>query len=143
MTEQTAPQHAYVEDDEVSGWAVGFIAFAGVIMIMAGGFQAFTGFVGILENEFYVSTPNYVLEMDATTWGWVHMLFGLLVLFAGFAVLSGQTWGRVVGVSLAVISALVNFAFIPVYPFWAITVITLDMFIIWALVAHGRDVTRV
>ena len=140
MTEQAS--HSYVEE-EPSAWAVGFTAFAGVLMIMAGGFQAFAGLAGIFKNEFYVKTPEYFLEMDATTWGWVHMLLGLLVLFAGFAVLSGQTWGRIVGTTLAVISALANFAFIPLYPFWALSVITLDVFIIWALVAHGRDITRV
>jgi hypothetical protein len=65
-----------------------------------------------------------------------------VVLFAGFAVMSGKTWGRTVGVILAVLSALSNFAFIPYYPFWAITIIALDVFIIWALTAHGRDITR-
>jgi hypothetical protein len=66
----------------------------------------------------------------------------VLVVFAGFAVLSGRTWGRVVAIILAVLSALANFAFIPVYPFWAITIIALDVFIIWALTAHGRDIAR-
>ena len=141
MTEQTTSQHAYA-DEEPSGWAVGFIAFAGVIMIMSGSFQAFAGLVGIFENEFYVKTPNYFLEMDATAWGWIHLLLGALVFFAGFAVLSGQTWGRVVGTTLAVLSALANFGFLPLYPFWAITIITLDVFIIWALVAHGRDIAQ-
>jgi hypothetical protein len=54
--------------------------------------------------------------------------------------MAGRTWGRVVGITLAVVSAVVNFAFIPYYPFWALTVIALDIFVIWALAAHGRDV---
>ncbi|HSK91019.1 MAG TPA: hypothetical protein VK875_06890, partial [Euzebyales bacterium] len=57
----------------------------------------------------------------------------------GSGLLSGRTWARVVGVSLAMLSALVNFAFIPYYPIWSLIIITLDVFIIWALVAHGRD----
>jgi hypothetical protein len=65
---------------------------------------------------------------------------GLLVVFAGFAVLAGQTWGRAVGITLAVLSALANFAFLPYYPFWAMTVIAVDIFVIWALAAHGREV---
>ena len=125
-----------------SGWATGLIVFAGVLMILAGGFQALTGLVAIFENEFYVETRNYLVKFDATTWGWVHLLLGLLVLFAGFAVMSGKTWGRVIGIILAVLSALANFAFLPYYPFWAMTIIALDVFIIWALAAHGRDVTR-
>jgi hypothetical protein len=142
MTEQTTSHYAAVEEDAPSSWAIGFTAFAGVIMIMAGGFQSLSGIAALAKDDFYVATPNYVLELDATQWGWTHLLLGLLVLFAGFAVLSGQTWGRVIGIILAVLSALVNFAFIPVYPFWSITIIALDVFIIWALAAHGRDIAR-
>ena len=128
------------EAEAPSGWATGFIFFAGVMMIMAGGFQAFAGLVALLEDEFYVATRNYLLQFDATTWGWIQLLLGLLVAAAGFAVLAGRTWGRVVGITLAVLSAMANFAFIPYYPFWAITIIVLDILIIWALAAHGRDV---
>jgi hypothetical protein len=66
----------------------------------------------------------------------------LVILFAGFGVLSGQTWGRVVGIILAGVSALANFAFIPYYPVWSLVIIALDVFVIWALAAHGRDITR-
>ena len=144
MTEQTTPNYRQAGQPgrPPSGWATGFIVFAGVMMIMAGGFQALAGMVALFEDEFYVATPNYLLEFDATTWGWIHLLIGLLVLFAGFAVMSGKTWGRTVGVILAVLSALANFAFIPYYPFWSMAIIALDVFIIWALAAHGRDVTR-
>ncbi len=125
-----------------SGLATGLIVFAGVMMIVAGGFQTLAGLVAIFEDEFYVRTPNYLLEFDATSWGWVHLLLGLLLLFAGLAVLNGKVWGRTIGVILAVLSALANFAFIPYYPFWSITVVAVDIFVIWALTAHGRDITR-
>ena len=69
-----------------SSAAVGWITFAGVIMVTVGAFQAFAGLVGILENEFYAVTPNYVLQFDATTWGWVHLIIGLVVMAAGFGV---------------------------------------------------------
>lgn len=143
MTEQPTQNYrtAGHQDESPSGWATGFIVFAGVMMIMAGGFQALTGLVALFENEFYVATRNYLLQFDATSWGWIHLLLGLLVLFAGFAVLSGQTWGRVIGITLAVLSALTSFAFIPYYPFWSLAIIALDVFIIWALAAHGRDIT--
>jgi hypothetical protein len=143
MTEQPTQNYrpAGQHNKPPSGWATGFISFAGVMMIMAGGFQALTGLVALLEDEFYLATRNYLLQFDATRWGWIHLLLGLLVLFAGFAVLSGQTWGRVIGIILAVLSALTNFAFIPYYPFWSLAIIALDVFIIWALAAHGRDIT--
>ena len=142
MTEQTTSSRSTTRRaQEPSAWAAGFIAFAGVMMIMAGAFQAIAGLVALFENEFYVATPNYMLQFDATSWGWIHLLMGLLVVFAGFAVLAGQTWGRIVGITLAVLSALANFAFIPYYPFWSMTIIAVDIFIIWALAAHGRDLT--
>jgi hypothetical protein len=141
VTEQTAPQYRSAgRAEEASGWAVGFILFAAMLMIMAGAFQAFAGLVAIFENEFYVATRNYLFQFDATTWGWIHLLVGLIVVMAGFAILAGRTWGRVVGLTLAMLSALANFLFIPYYPFWALTIITLDIFVIWALAAHGRDV---
>lgn len=132
MTEQTQQQSP-------SAVAHGFIVFAGVLMIIAGGFQTLAGFVALFEDEFYVTTRNYVLQFDTTTWGWIHLLLGLMVFFAGFAVMSGQTWGRVVGITLAVLSALANFAFVPYYPFWSLAIIALDIFVIWALAVHGRE----
>jgi hypothetical protein len=123
-----------------SGAAIGFIVFAGVMMAMSGSFQVLTGVVALFEDEFYVKTPNYFVQFDTTTWGWIQVIIGVLVLCAGIAVLSGQVWGRVIGIALAAFSALANFAFLPYYPFWAITVIALDVFVIWALSAHGRDI---
>jgi hypothetical protein len=97
--------------------------------------------VAVFENEFYVATPNYLFQFDVTTWGWIHLLVGLVVAAAGAAVLSGQVWGRAIGILLAVLSAIANFLFIPYYPFWSLLIITLDIFVIWALSAHGRDIT--
>jgi hypothetical protein len=141
VAEQAAEQYRSAgRAKEASGRAVGFILFAALMMIMSGTFQAFAGLVALFENDFYVATRNYLFQFDATTWGWIHLLVGLVVVLAGFAVMAGRTWGRVVGITLALVSALVNFAFIPYYPFWSLTVIALDIFVIWALAAHGRDV---
>jgi hypothetical protein len=124
---------------DTSGMAVGFTVFAAIMMLMVGVFQALQGLVAIFENEFYVQTRNYLFQFDATTWGWIHLVIGLLVAFAGWGLLSGQTWARVVGITLAVLSAIANFLFIPYYPFWSLLIITLDIFVIWALTAHGRE----
>jgi len=126
-------------DRETSGWAVGFILFAAIMMIMVGVFQALQGLIAIFENEFYVATRNYLFQFDATSWGWIHLILGLLVAFAGWGLLSGRTWARVVALTLAVLSAIANFLFIPYYPFWALLLITLDIFVIWAITAHGGD----
>jgi hypothetical protein len=124
---------------QTSGMAVGFILFAAIMMLMVGVFQALQGLIGIFENEFYVQTRNYLFQFDATTWGWIHLVLGLLVAFAGWGLLSGQTWARVVGITLAALSATANFLFIPYYPFWSTVIIAVDIFVIWALTAHGRE----
>src|SRR5215208_1779103 len=125
---------------QTSGWAVGFIMFAAIMMIMVGVFQALQGIIAIFENEFYVATRNYTFQFDATTWGWIHLLLGLLVAFAGWGLLSGQTWARVVAITLAVLSAIANFLWLPYYPFWSLLIIAVDVFVIWAIAAHGREV---
>ena len=122
---------------ETSGWAVGFILFAAIMMIMVGVFQAIQGLIGIFENEFYVPTRDYIFQFDATTWGWTHLILGLIVAFAGWGLFSGRTWARTVAIFLAVLSAIANFAFIPYYPFWSLLIITRDVFVIWAIAVHG------
>ena len=134
MTNQATQEAA--QSSHSSGAAHGFVVFAGVIMIMSGVFQAITGLVGLFANEFYVATRNYLFQFDATSWGVIHLLVGLLVLFAGFAVMSGQTWARVVGIILVGLGALANFAFIPYYPVWSLLIIALDVAVIWALAVY-------
>jgi hypothetical protein len=141
MTEQVSPQYrSAARAEEPSGAAVGFILFAAIMMIMAGVFQAISGLVAIFENEFYVATRNYLFQFDATTWGWIHLVVGLIVAFAGWGLLSGQTWARIVGITLAAFSATANFLFIPYYPVWSLLIIAVDVFVIWALTAHGREI---
>ena len=138
MSDEAYPSRVQGQE-ATSGWAVGFIMFAAIMMIMVGVFQALQGIVAIFENEFYVATRNYTFQFDATTWGWIHLLVGLLVAFAGSGLLSGKTWARSVAIILAVLSATANFLFIPYYPFWSLLLITLDIFVIWAIAAHGGD----
>jgi hypothetical protein len=144
MADQAASRYRAADSGSrtTSGTAVGFIIFAAIMMMMAGSFQFFAGLIAIFENEFYVTTRNYIFQFDATTWGWIHLLLGILVGFAGWALLAGRTWARVLAITLAVLSALANFLFLPYYPFWALIIITLDVFVIWAVTAHGHDVQK-
>jgi hypothetical protein len=128
-----------IVEERRSGWAVGYTVFAGVFMITAGIWHAISGLTGILEDKFYAVTPNYIFEFDATTWGWIHLILGIVVTLAGFALFTGSVWARSIAVVLAVFSMIVNFAFIPFYPLWSIVIIALDIGVIWAVTAHGRD----
>ena len=82
---------------EGSAWAAGWIAFAGFMMIMLGAFHAVAGLVGIIDDQFYVTTQKYVFQFDRTTWGWIHLIVGIIVVLAGFGVFSGALWARIVG----------------------------------------------
>ena len=128
---------------EPSMGAVGMTMLAAVLMILTGIWQAFVGLVAVVNDTFYVVTEKYVAQFDVTTWGWIHLVVGVVVLLAGISLFSGTTWSRVVGIALACISALAMFAWMPYYPLWAITVIAMDVFILWALIAHGKDIRRV
>ena len=120
--------------------AVGWTMFAAFMLVLIGGFHIFAGLVGLINDTFYAVTPKYVFQFDATTWGWIHLLGGVVVLFAGFGVLTGAVWARTVAVIVALISAFASFAWLPWYPIWGIVIIVIDITVIWALTAHGRDI---
>jgi hypothetical protein len=122
-----------------SSGAVGVIIFAAVLMIMIGGFHAIQGLVALLNDEFFVVGSEYVFEFDITAWGWIHLILGVFVAVAGAALLSGPVWARTVAVIVAAISMVASFVWLPYYPLWSILVIALDVFVIWAVILHGRD----
>ncbi|WP_202872374.1 DUF7144 family membrane protein [Kribbella soli] len=124
---------------ERRGW-VGPIIFAGVMMIVLGAFHVFQGFVALVNDDFYVQNDRLAIHLDYTAWGWGHLLVGTVVFVAGFCVLLGQVWARIVGVILAVVSILVNIAFLAAYPGWTTIMVAVDVLVIWALTFHGREV---
>jgi hypothetical protein len=123
----------------VSGWAIGFSAFAGAVMILIGIFHFFTGLGAVINDNLYVVGQNYAFDLDVTQWGWIHMILGVIIFAAGLGIFSGATWARAVGITLAVISAIANFLYIPYYPAWAILIISLDIIVIWALASYHAD----
>jgi hypothetical protein len=125
--------------DNRSGAAVGYIMFASFILILVGIFHAIDGLAAIINNSFYVPVGDYVFKFNVTTWGWIHLIGGIVILIAGFSLYGGAIWARTVGVIVALISAVAAFASVPFYPIWSIIVIALDVAVIWALTLHGRD----
>lgn len=122
-----------------SGWMVGFTAFAAFMMMLIGSFQIAIGVVAVFNQDFYVSTPNYVFAFDVGVWGWIHLLWGIVVLAAGIAVLRGSVWAATLGSVIAAISAVQAFLFLPYEPFWSIIVIALSVMVIWALTTGLPD----
>ena len=122
---------------EPSSWAVGGYSFAIVMLIIIGVFQAISGLVAIIDDDFYVVGQNYTFNFDTTGWGWIHLLLGLLLILVGYFLYTGAVWAVVFAIVLAGLSAIANFFFIPYYPFWSILLIALDVWVIWALTRPG------
>ena len=85
-------------------------------------------------------TANWVFRFNVTTWGWLHIVGGVIALLAGFGLFTGSVLARTVAVIVAVISAVASFMWLPYYPFWSILIIAFDLLVIWSLTAHGRDI---
>jgi hypothetical protein len=130
-----------MSERQPSYWAAGWATFAGLMMIMLGIFHAIAGLSHVVDPDEFVVTQEYVLKLSSDAWGWIHLIGGIIVFVAGFAVFRGAVWGRTVGVIIAIVSAAAAFAWLPYVPFWAILLIFVDISVIWALTAHGRDVT--
>ena len=123
-------------EEGVSGWAW----FTGGLMGLVGLFQIITGIVALAGSGYYtVPTRNLVVDASYSTWGWVHLVLGIVALVTGGGLAFGNTVARVVGVVLAALSAVVNLAFIPASPFAATLIISLDVFLIYAITVHGGE----
>jgi hypothetical protein len=125
------------EPPPVSGWAAGGIGFAAAILTLAGLFQMVAGLTALFNDEFYVVARNYSFDLDVTAWGWLHLIIGLLVTSVGFGLFARSAWAGLAAIFMAMLSALANFFFIPYYPFWAIVVIALNVWVIWSLTRPG------
>jgi hypothetical protein len=124
--------------DQRTGWT-GWITFAAVMMILAGSLNLLYGIIAAVNDEWVVFTNRANVYLDISEWGWVHIIAGSIVLRSGIGLFSGNILARTLAVIVAGINLLVNFFFIPVYPLWAITVIVIDLLVIWAVTAHGRE----
>lgn len=123
----------------ISPWTIGLATFAGSLMILGGFFELFQGLAAVLNKSFFVAGPNYIYHIDITTWGWIHMILGAIIGFAGIGIFSGQAWARGVGMFLVILSAIANFFYIPYYPLWSMLIIALNIAIIGALAAYGSE----
>jgi hypothetical protein len=122
----------------VSERGTGGAIFAATLMIIGGVLGVLQGISLIAKGSYYVQPANYWINTDASTWGWWHLIVGLIVLAAGFGVISGAAWARWLGILIVSFQAFTNFLFIPAQPWWAFTLILVDLWIIHALFVHRR-----
>ena len=127
---------------EPSAGAIGWITFAGILLIIAGSFAMLAGLGGILNPDTFVVTEDNILKLSTSSWGWWHLILGAVVFLSGFGVFRGNVLARTVGVIAAILSMISAFVWMPIYPVWGITIIAVDFAVIWALTVHGRDVHK-
>jgi hypothetical protein len=125
---------------DYSSWAVGWAGFAGVMLIIIGVMDVIQGLVALINDDFFVVTQEFIFEFNVTTWGWIQLILGVVLIASGVGIFSANVLARTVGVIIAGLAAIINFAWLPYYPVWSIIVIAICIAVIWALTAHGRDI---
>jgi len=136
----TAPRHT----DETGDNAYGISIFAGVLLAMLGGFHILQGLSAVLKDDIFVKGADYTYKIDLTTWGWIMMIWGVVLLLAGFGLLSGATWARWFAIVVASLNVIAQLGFVgsAQYPLWALTVLTLTIVVLYALIVHWDDGTQ-
>ncbi|EME65923.1 hypothetical protein G352_06798 [Rhodococcus ruber BKS 20-38] len=134
--ETTVSHNVHVEPEPMStkqAVAAGTSIGAAVIMATIGVLQFFQGIAAVAEDEVIVQGQEYTFKFDLTTWGWIHIVMGVVIVVVGIALITGATWARVAAIIIAALSILANFLWLPYYPWWSILIIALDVVVIWAI----------
>ena len=126
-------------EDGFSGWAW----FTGGLMGLVGLFQIIAGITALASADYYeVPAGDLVIDVGYSTWGWVHLVLGIVMVVTGGGLAFGNVAARVVGVAVLGVSALVNLVFITAQPFAGTLIIALDVFLIYAITVHGGEPKR-
>ncbi len=122
-------------DERVSGWKM----FAGIMLMIVGLLNVFDGLVAITQTNYIRRNTGGLLPLtnNVKNWGWVELIIGVIIVLAAFGVLSGATWARVVGIFVAGINLMFQFAYLGHNTFWSFTMIVIDILVIYGLAAHG------
>ena len=119
---------------------VGWVLFTGVVMMVSGLISLIQGLVALVDDDFYlVKAESLAIDLDYTTWGWLLVAFGVLLLGAGYAVMFGHLWARFVALVIVFVHAMINLTFLAAYPIWSIIAIALDLIAIYAIAVHGDE----
>lgn len=129
----TSRSHASDPGGGNNPWAAGGTMFAGVLLMVDGVLEAIKGIAGIATDDVYARVSNYVFKFNVTTWGWIHLALGILLVLVGWGILRGFGWARGIGVGLAALNMIANFMWLPYQPIWAVVSLAIDTFVIWAL----------
>jgi hypothetical protein len=114
-----------------------WVSFAAYMLLIGAFFQIIAGLVALVQPELFVATSNQLFVFSYDQWGWISLFWGVIMITAGISLLAGKMWGRIIAVALAIVSALINFAFIWAYPLWSVLIIIVDIMVIFSVVMHN------
>ena len=123
--------------NSMAGWS----GFAGMVMVILGGIDFFQGLIALFEDEYYAVTQSGFLVVDLTTWGWIMLLWGVLLVLAGLALIAGRAWARWLTIVLVTLNVFAQLGFLgnSQYPLWALTALALNVVVLYALTARWRE----
>lgn len=126
----------------MSGRWTGWIGFAGLLMVVIGALDFFEGLIAIIRGKYYVLTPTQIIVFDTKTWGWITLLWGIVVVLAGWGLLTGASWARWFAIVVGSLTVLEQLAFVgsAQYPLWALAVLTFTVIVLYALIVHWDEV---
>lgn len=118
----------------MSGW----IVFAAWLLLIMGGLAFFEGLIAVIRKSYYVVTSSQVIVFDVTTWGWLTMLWGIILICVGLALFAGADWARWVSIVLVSLNFLEQLAFLgnSSYTLWTLTVLALNFMVLYALIVR-------
>ena len=128
-----------VQTTRPNRFAVGITAFAAIMMMTVGVFQAIQGIVALFNDTFYVVGQKWTFSFDITTWGWIQLILGVLVGLTGLGLLAGNEVARVLGIALLAINAVMQIVWFSAAPLWAFLMIILDVVIIYQLMVNWTE----
>lgn len=123
-----------------STWS-GWIGFAGWLMIIIGSIDFFEGLIAVIRDKYYVLTPSQIVVFDLTTWGWITLIWGIVVALAGFGLLAGSRWARWFAIIAGSLNFIVQLGFVggSQYPLWALTGLALTLVVLYGLIVRWDD----
>ena len=125
-----------------SAWS-GWVGFAGWLMIIIGSIDAFEGLIAIIRGQYYLLTSESIIVFDVKTWGWITLLWGIVVALAGVGLLSAASWARWTAIFIGSLSFIAQLGFMgsSPYPVWAFTVMGLTLVVLYALIVRWGEAT--
>lgn len=124
---------------KMGGAVVGFVVFAGTMLLVIGGVNVFEGLIALFDDERLVVTRENLVLVDLTGWGWVLLISGLIMIAAGLGLLAAQTWARITAIVIVGVHAIIQIAWLGAYPVWSLLMIALDTVLLYALTAGWSD----